>query len=304
MAGLIATVDFSSLRQAVAASVEPQTAAAGSTNLVAIMGGDAAAMLNRMLTEMGGIGKFVKKGQKVVIKPNIGFDKTPEEGPNTNPQLVGALVKQCKAAGASEVLVFDHTLNDWRNCYQNSGIQKEVEANGGKMIPGNDESLYVDVQLPRGVKLKNTKIHRDLVNCDVWFNVPVLKNHGGAKMTAAMKNYLGIVWDRRIFHSNDLQQCIADINTWPKKPALHIVDAYRVVKTNGPGGKTKEDVTVAKALFASADPVAVDTAAAKFFIQMRPDISLADISHIKNGENLKLGTMDLDKVKVSRISMA
>ncbi|MDR2937032.1 MAG: DUF362 domain-containing protein, partial [Rikenellaceae bacterium] len=266
--------------------------------------GEPVAMLNRMLTEMGGMAKFVKKGQKVVIKPNIGFDKGPQTGSNTNPQLIGALVKQCKDAGASEILVFDHTLNDWRNCYQNSGIEKEVVDNGGKMVPGNDESFYVDVQLPRGVKLKNTKIHRDLIDCDVWFNVPALKNHGGAKMTAAMKNYLGIVWDRRIFHSNDLQQCIADINTWSKKPALHIVDAYRVVKTNGPGGKTPEDVTVAKALFASADPVAVDTAAAKFFIQMRPDISLADIAHIKNGENLKLGTMDIDKVKVSRISMA
>lgn len=304
--GALLAVDMTAAREAFAKN-EPVVAkgnTASGENLVAIMGGEPAAMVDRMLAEMGGISKFVKKGQKVVIKPNIGWDRTPELAANTNPLAVGALVRQCVSAGAKEVLVFDHTCNDWRKCYQHSGIEEAVTKAGGKMIPGNDESYYVEVELPAGVKFKSTKLHKALLECDVWFNMPVLKHHGGAKMTCAMKNYLGINWDRRVLHNIDLQQCIADLNTWPKKPALHIVDAYRTLKANGPQGKGPDDVVLTKALFASQDPVAVDTASAKFFNQIRTDISLSDIRHIGNGEKLGLGTTNIDSLNVKRITMS
>lgn len=271
-------------------------------DLVAVMGGEPEAMLIRALNEMGGIKKFVKKGQKVLIKPNIGWDKAPEMAANTNPALVGALVKLCKSAGASEVMVFDHTCSNWENSYQNSGINDAVKGAGGRMVPGNDASYYVEVELPKGVNLKTAKIHKAVLDCDVWFNVPVLKHHGGAKNSISMKNLMGIVWDRKFFHSNDLHQCIADIATFDKKPALNIVDAYRIMKSNGPQGKSEADVVTLKSLIISPDFVAADTAAIKLFSQVQPvDISI--VRHISLAEKANVGTQHLEKLNVKRIKM-
>ena len=271
-------------------------------DMVAVMGGEPEIMLIKAMKELGGIGKYGKKGQKVVIKPNIGWDKKPEMAANTNPELVGALIKLCKSAGAAEVLVFDHTCQDWQKCYTNSGIKAAVEKAGGKMVPGNDESYYREVQVPKGVQLKTAKIHKAILDCDVWFNVPVLKHHGGAKNSISMKNLMGIVWDRQFFHSHDLHQCIADSATIYKKPALNIVDAYRIMKSNGPQGKTEADAVTLKSLIISPDFVAADTAAMKMFAQVQPT-NIADVRYIAMAEKLKVGTQHLDKLNVKRIKL-
>ncbi|MDD4922952.1 MAG: DUF362 domain-containing protein [Bacteroidales bacterium] len=271
-------------------------------DLVAVMGGEPAAMFKKAIAELGGIGKFVKKGDRVTIKPNIGWDRTPELAGNTNPQLIGEITRQCLKAGAKEVTVFDHTCNEWRKCYANSGIEEEVKTAGGKMMPGNEESYYREISLPRAIKLKTTKVHSAILDCDVWINVPILKNHGGAKMTIAMKNHMGIVWDRGYFHKNDLQQCIADICTLNKPAVLNVVDAYRVLKSNGPQGRSASDVVTPKALFVSTDIIAVDTASTKFFNQI-VTMPLESVKHISNGAELNLGTMDIDKLKVKRINI-
>ena len=271
-------------------------------DMIAVMGGEPEAMFKRAMQEMGGMGKFIKKGQKVVVKPNIGWDKTPELAGNTNPKLVAEIVKQCFAAGAAEVIVFDHTCDDWRKCYLNSGIEAAAKAQGAKVVPAHEESYYRSVTLPKAKSLKTTKIHQAILDCDAWINVPVLKNHGGAKMTISMKNMMGIVWDRGYFHSHDLQQCIADVCTLPKRPVLNIVDAYRVMKTNGPRGKSAADVVLSKGLFMSADIVAVDTAATKFFNQI-VSMPLEHVTHIANAEELKLGTSNLDNLNIKRIKM-
>ena len=271
-------------------------------DLVAVMGGEPEVMLTRALKELGGIKNYVKKGQKVVIKPNIGWDRAPELAANTNPDLIAALVKQCKSAGASEVVVFDHTCHNWEKSYKNSGIEEAVKAAGGKMVPGNDESYYRSVDLPHGVNMKSNKIHQALLDCDVWFNVPVLKHHGGAKNSISMKNLMGIVWDRKTFHKNDLHQCIADIATFHKKPALNIVDAYRIMKSNGPQGKSEADVVLLKSLIVSPDYVAADTAALKMFSQVQPT-DIKDVRHIELAEKLKVGTQHLEKLNVKRIKL-
>lgn len=271
-------------------------------DLIAVMGGEPDEMLRRALTEVGGIGRFVKKGQKVLVKPNIGWDKTPELAGNTNPKLITELIRQCFAAGASEVTVFDHTCDDWRKCYQSSGIEEAAKAAGAKVVPAHTESYYREVSLPHGKNLKKAKIHTALLDADVWFNCPILKNHGGANLTISMKNYMGIVWDREYFHAHNLQQCIADVCTLDKKPALNIVDAYRVMKTNGPRGRSASDVVLAKALFLSQDIVAVDTAAAKFFNQIR-EMPLESVGHIATAQALGVGTMDLESLNVKRIKI-
>lgn len=275
---------------------------AGGTDLVAVMGGEPAQMFRKAIAELGGMGKYVKKGQKVCVKPNIGWDKVPEMASNTNPELVAEIVRQCLQAGASQVVVFDNSCDDWRKAYKNSGIQAAATAAGAKMLPVKDISYYRDIALPRGVKLKTAKVHQAILDSDVWINVPVLKNHEGALMTIAMKNHMGIVWDRGFFHRNDLQQCIADICTLNKPAVLHVVDAYRVMKTNGPRGRALSDVANAKALFVSADIVAVDTAATKFFGQLEA-MPLESVKHIALAQDLKLGTMDLSKLKVKKIQL-
>lgn len=271
-------------------------------DLVAVMGGEPDEMFRKAIAEMGGMKKYIKPGYKVVVKPNIGWDKTPELAGNTNPKLVGEIIKQCFDAGAAQVVVFDHTCDDWRKCYANSGIEAAAKAAGAKVVPAHEESYYKTVSLPRGKNLKTTKIHEAILDCDAWINVPILKNHGGANLTISMKNHMGIVWDRRYFHSNDLQQCIADSCTLDKKAVLNVVDAYRVMKTNGPRGVSEADVVNPKALFVSEDIVAVDTAAAKFFGQIR-DMPLDSVGHLANGQALKLGTMDVDKLNVKRIKL-
>ena len=273
-----------------------------SPDLVAVMGGEPTAMLTRALKELGGIGHFVKKGQKVVIKPNIGWDRKPEFAANTNPELIGTLVRMCKSAGASEVIVFDHTCHDWRKSYTNSGIEKAVTNAGGKMVPGNDENYYRDAEITRGVTLKKIKVHQAILDCDVWFNVPILKHHGGAKNSISMKNLMGIVWDRGVFHRNDLHQCIADMATFHKAPALNIVDAYRIMKSNGPQGKSESDAVLSKSLIVSPNFVAADTAAMKFFSQVQPT-DIADVKLIAMAEKLHLGTQNLEKLSIKRIKL-
>lgn len=271
-------------------------------DLVAVMGGEPVEMLNKALEALGGISKFIKKGQQVVIKPNIGWDRTPDFAANTNPDLIAALVKECLAAGAKKVTVFDHTCDNWQKCYEKSGIASAVKNAGGVIVPGNEEMYFKEVSLPLGVNLKKAKIHEALIAADAWINVPILKNHGGAKMTIAMKNYMGIVWDRGFFHSNDLQQCIADICTWEKKPVLNIVDAYRVMRQNGPQGKSLDDVSELKTLIISPNIVAIDTAAVRFFNQVEK-MDLTSVGHIENGSKHNLGSTDLDKITIKRIKI-
>jgi len=274
----------------------------GTPDLVAVMGGEPDVMFQKAIETLGGMERFVKRGNKVVIKPNIGWDKTPEMAANTNPILVGEMVKQALAAGAAEVVVFDWTVNEMRRCYENSGIEAAVLAAGGKVLPSNDERYFKEVDLPEGKTLKKAKFHEALLACDVWFNVPILKVHGGSKMTIAMKNYMGIIWDRRIFHSTDLQQCIADVCTWSKKPVLNVVDAYRILKANGPGGRSEADAVLVKALLASPDIVAVDTAATKLAEQFT-NIGVDEVTHIAKGQEHKLGTSDVDKLNVKRVRL-
>ncbi len=275
---------------------------ASNYDLVAVLGGTPADMFKKAIAEMGGMSKYVKRGNKVVVKPNIGWDRTPELAANTNPELVTEIIKECFAAGAKEVVVFDHTCDDWRKCYSNSGIEAAVSKAGGKMMPAHEESYYREVSLTEGVNLKTTKVHQAILDCDVWINAPVLKMHGGARMSVSLKNLMGIVWDRRYFHSHNLQQCIADCNTLAKKPVLNIVDAYRVIKSNGPQGRSEDDVALAKGLFISTDSVAVDTAAIKFFNQISA-MDVEDVEHVGKAEALKIGTTHLERLNVKRIKV-
>ena len=265
-------------------------------DLVAVKGGEADIMFDRAIEAMGGMQTFVQKGQKVVIKPNIGWDVVPERAGNTNPALVKRVIQHCLEAGAKEVLVFDNTCDKWDRCYATSGIEKAVKDAGGKIAPGNTENYYQAVEIPGGKKLNTAKVHELIMESDVFINMPVLKSHSSTKLTITMKNLMGVVWDRGYWHRNDLHQCIADYATFIKKPTLNIVDAYRVMMKNGPRGVSEADVSLMKSLIVSPDMVAADAAAAKLF-GMDPD----DVPYIGIADSMGIGTMALDKLNVHRI---
>jgi len=212
------------------------------------------------------------------------------------------MINAAKDCGAKEIVVFDNTCDNWRKCYENSGIEEAAKKAGAVVVPANEERYYREVNIPNAKKLKKTKIHEAILDCDVWFNVPVLKNHGGAKMTIAMKNLMGIVWDRRAFHTLGLDQTIADIGLYEKPACLNVVDAYRAMKANGPRGRNEADVVTPKCLFMSTDPVAVDVAAIRTFNQFQK-MPLENVRYVAMAEELKLGVSDLSKLKVERVKM-
>ena len=272
-------------------------AAPAAYDLVAVRGGDAETMFERGIEAFGGMGAFVRKGQKVVIKPNIGWDVAPERAGNTNPKLVARIIRHCLQAGAKEVHVFDHTCDNWQRCYRNSGIESAVKDAGGKIAPGNSESYYQEVGIPGGKTLKRAKEHELMLGADVIINVPVLKHHSSSRLTVGMKNLMGVVWDRGVWHGTDLHQCIADFATY-RKPALNVIDAGAVMKRNGPRGVSVEDVVQLKAMVLSKDIVAGDAAAARLF-GMDP----ADVRHIALAAEAGVGRRDLESLSIKRIAL-
>ncbi len=266
-------------------------------DLTALMGGEPETMFDKGIEAMGGMGRFVKPNQTVVIKPNIGWDTPPERAANTNPRLIKQMVKQSLNAGAKKVYIFDHTCDTWKRCYDHSGINQAVRDAGGTMVTGNSHRHYHKIQVPRAEVLKQVEAHELFLEADVVINVPVLKSHGSTTLTMGMKNLMGVVWDRGWWHRNDLHQCIADFATY-RVPDLTVIDAYRVLKINGPKGVSDGDALLMKALLLSADPVAADTAAAKMF-----GIDPSQIGYMHKAQNLGIGTMDLTALNIRKISI-
>ncbi|MDR0353116.1 MAG: DUF362 domain-containing protein [Opitutaceae bacterium] len=290
--------DLGGLFPADARAADAPAAKAGAPKLVAIRDGDRASMVTRAIDELGGMSAFVRPGQTVVIKPNIGWDVVPERSANTHPDVVRRLIELCLAAGASSVSVFDHTCDIWERAYENSGIAQTVKDAGGKMIPGHDKSYYREVEIPGGEKLKTTLVHSLILDSDVFINAPVLKHHGGATMTACMKNLMGAIWDRPFYHRNNLHQCITDFLRF-KKPDLNIIDAYAPMVRNGPKGKSVDDLIHSRTLLASTDIVAIDAAASRILGHAE-----TGIEHVRLADAAGLGVGELSKVDIQRIKLA
>jgi len=266
-------------------------------DLVAVRNGGPKEMFDRAIESLGGMGTFVKRGQTVVVKPNIAWDVIPERAANTNPDLVKRIIEHCIEAGAKEVFAFDHTCDLWTAAYKTSGIGEAVKEAGGKLVPGNFENMYHEVNIPGAERLKTAKVHELIMNSDVFINVPVLKHHASTRVTIAMKNLMGIVWDRRFWHRNDLHQCIADFCLYAK-PTLNVVDAYRKMTRNGPRGVSEADVVLSRNLIISRDIVAAD-AAATLVLGPDPD----SIPHIVMGHEMGIGNMNLTELHINRISL-
>lgn len=269
----------------------------GFPDLVAVKGGSPAEMFEIGIAAIGGMGRFVKKGQTVVVKPNIAFNKRPEQGANTNPGLVGKIVELAYRAGAKRVYVFDNTLYREKGCYETSGIKKAVSENGGDMRTGSDEMEYRFVQIPGAKTLTDARVHKLYLESDVIINVPILKTHGGTRMTAALKNLMGVVLDRKAWHRADIHECIAEFPLL-RKPNLTVIDAYLVMMQNGPLGLSPDDLELKKMQLISTDMVLADTAAAKIL-----GIPPESIGYLKLAERYGIGTMNLEKRSIRRLSL-
>ena len=257
-------------------------------------GTDLPAMVRRMAKALGGMEGFVKTGDKVVIKPNIGWDRTLEQGANTHPLIVSELVKLCLDAGASRVLVFDRTCNEERRCYQNSGMIPALEKIKDKRfrLDYADDRKFVPVTLKNGRVLKEWSFHKDALEADCYINVPVAKHHSLSGLSLGLKNIMGAVggWRGRLHY--DLGPKLADLNT-VIRPKFTLIDATRVIVKNGPQGGDLADVKILDTLIGSLDPVAADAYATTLFGLLPREIEATVEAH-KRG----LGQMDLDQCRI------
>ena len=272
-------------------------------DLVAVKNGEPDALFKKAIELAGGMNQFVKKGQTVVVKPNIGFPRVPEVGATTNPLLIKTIIESCWAAGARRVYVFDNvvtpTSGNARNCYKLSGIEEAAKSARGIIVPVDDFS-YRTVKIPGGKTLKTADVHSLILDCDVFINVPVLKHHSSAHLSIAMKNLMGIVKNRMEYHLTGLDQCIADFCLY-RRPDLNVVDAYRVLMSRGPAGPGNPraaDVQMKKTLLISKDIVAVDAAAARIFGKDPEDIGYIKIAHAQ-----KTGNMNWKELKIVTYTM-
>ncbi len=269
-----------------------QNAEAGPSIFV-VHGTDVKKMLQAGIVKVGGWGAFVKKGKKVTIKPNVAWASTPEQGGNTDPVLVGESVKECLAAGALEVVLPENSCNHPRESFVMSGVDEAVKKAGGRLYKTETNEHFRKVTLPGAKILKEAEVAVDVLDTACLINMPVAKSHGSAVLTISMKNWMGSVRDRGAWHAKDLHQCIADFSTF-LKPSLIIVDATRIMLTNGPRGPG--ELAHPHQLIFGTDPVAVDAYAATLF-KKEP----FDIPYIKMAHEMNVGCGDLAKIKVVNI---
>jgi uncharacterized protein (DUF362 family) len=277
--------------------------ASANVDLVIAKNGTPTKLLQASMAPLGGMGRFVKQGQRVVIKANIAWARTPEQACTNNPELLYALVRMCFEAGTKEVAVWDHTCDNYQFAFARSGLKEAGQKAGADVLSGHGRNVYKQVEIPKGKKLKTAEVLRDVLEADVFINFPIPKHHFATEVTLGMKNLIGIVWDMEQLHRIDLHQCIADINTL-RKPDLTVVDAIRILTTNGPKGPGKtEDIAE---VIATTDIVAADAYAAAFFKHPRTGKPFRpeDVKFVRLGYEAGLGEIDLSKVRIQRVTAA
>ncbi len=245
---------------------------------------EATRLTRRVIDNLGGMSRFVSKGDVVWVKPNIAWDRTPEQAGNTNPDVVATVVKMCFEAGAKDVFVGDNPCNEGKRTYPNSRIQPAAEKVGGRVVL-LDQRKFKKTAL-NGKALTEWEIYTDMMEVDTFINIPIAKHHRLSGATLGMKNLMGICGGSRSRFHQDLTNVLPDLAAF-MKPKLTIMDTIRVLPVNGPRGGNLEDVKRKDTLAAGVDQVAIDA-----FGAMQLDMEPKDIAHIVEGANRGLGTMD------------
>lgn len=266
-------------------------------DLAVARNGDPEEMVRRALAALGGMSRFVSKGANVIIKPNICVAYNPYEyAATTNPWVVAALVKLALEAGAGSVKVMDFPFGGTQEAaYEISGIKEQVEAAGGSMSP-MPRFKFVSTAIPGGQRLKTVEVFEDVLKADTLINVPIAKVHNLSRLTLGMKNLMGVIYQRQALHGH-LAENLADLASL-LKPSLTVVDAVRMLVSNGPTGGSLNDVKQMNTIVASPDIVAADSYAATLF-GLQPE----DLNTIKTAASRGLGRSDLKNLKIEEIQL-
>lgn len=253
-------------------------------------------LTEQAIAALGGMGRFVKKGDVVWVKPNIAWDRAPEFAANTNPDVVATLIRLCLEAGAKTVKVGDFTCNEAKKSYPASGIEAAAKALGAEVVY-IDESRFKDVEL-KGERLDKWPLYPEIIESDLVINVPIAKNHAISKSTACMKNYMGIIGGNRGQWHQDLATCLCDITAY-MKPPLCVLDGVRVLTANGPTGGNLNDVKRMNAVAAGTDIVALDALSADLL-----GYKIEDVPSIKAAETRGLGKSDYRTLALRELEVA
>ncbi|MBF0142593.1 MAG: DUF362 domain-containing protein [Magnetococcales bacterium] len=252
--------------------------------LVIVRGSDTPRMAAEAVTRLGGMARFIDKGDRVLLKPNVGWDRQPEQAANTGPELVGAVARLCREAGAGEVWVSDVSLNDPHRSFFRSGIeQAALEAGAKVLIPSERDFVETDM---RGERLKIWPVSRFFHEADKVINLPIVKHHSLSGCTLAMKNWYGVIGGRRNQLHQDIHTSIVDLAA-AVRPTLTIVDATRILKRNGPTGGDLQDVVAGSTLVAGLDEVALDAFCLTFL-----DLEASRVPYLAMAEKRGLGVVD------------
>ena len=258
---------------------------------MAVITGDDPAQLARLaVEELGGMRRFIARGDVVLVKPNIGWDRTPEQAANTNPDVVAEVVRQCSNAGAKRIIVTDVSCNDPRRCFQRSGIA-EAARNAGAEVVLPDPAMFKDVDL-QGEILRAWPVLDLFLNVDKVINVPIAKHHSLTGTTLGMKNWYGMLGGPRHQLHQKIHESLVDLADFVR-PTLTILDCYRILARNGPTGGNLQDVILKKTLVAGTDPVALDAYVAKAYW----NLEVSSLPYLKMAANRGLGTYEFEKVR-------
>jgi uncharacterized protein (DUF362 family) len=275
--------------------VPSTTPASGAPQVVMARGAPALAT-KAALAALGGMGRFVKRGARVVIKPNMSFPRPPDAGTNTHPEVVRELAIMCLEAGAAKVSILDHTLYEPEICLDRSGIREACTDLADVTVKAINEALhYTQVQIPEGRRLSDNLFSRDALEADVLIAVPVAKSHSSTTVSMSLKGMMGLVYHRRGMHLYGLETCLVDLCT-VLRPHLVLIDATRVLSTNGPGGPGR--VLKKDTILASTDMVAADACAVSVLEFYGRRHLPKEIGHISQAHERGLGKMDVGDLKV------
>ncbi len=234
---------------------------AGSVRDLAVAEGDAREAVREAIEGLGGIERFVKSGDRVLIKPNISFPNPPEWATTTDPSVMRAVAELCLDAGASRVVIADHPLGDAGACRKRVGVDAALEGlDRVSLLMLDRERLFTEIEIPDGKELKKTAVAKIALKSDVLVSVPVAKSHSATTFSGSIKGLMGLVWDRGVMHQADLDQAIADLSTVVKSD-LVVIDATKMLVSGGPSGPGK--VARAGTVIAGTDPVKADLYAVK-----------------------------------------
>ncbi len=247
-------------------------------SVVAISEGkDYAQITKSVIDALGGIKRFVKAGDIVVVKPNMGWDRKPEFAATTHPLVMKAIAEECLKAGAKRVKVFDNPCNDARRSYENSGIPAALKGMDNVEVKQMEEERYKKTKL-NGVALKEWELYTEALSANVFISVPIAKHHSLTGLTLACKNIMGIMGGNRGYIHREIEDALADVNS-AVKSHLVIIDATRILTNHGPTGGSLRDVKVLNKLIASTDMVAADAYATGLFGLKPTEIPITVTAH-------------------------